>query len=124
MGADSEDNVNDILRKIASVLGASGVAIGALGAHALKDTLTKRGALASFQTGVTYHIFHALAILSLSNADKSQTLAGKLMATGTLFFSGSIYGLSLGYGPRPLLGPITPVGGLLMIGGWIVAGLG
>jgi uncharacterized membrane protein YgdD (TMEM256/DUF423 family) len=121
MGASEE---NDILRKIASVLGASGVAIGALGAHALKETLTKRGTLASFQTGVTYHIFHALAILSLSNADKSQTLAGKLMATGTLFFSGSIYGLSLGYGPRPLLGPITPIGGLLMIGGWIVAGMG
>ena len=120
----------DTLRKIASALGASGVALGALGSHALKDTLTKRGTLASWQTATIYQIFHAAAILSLScggssgSSSPSNALAGKAMALGTLLFSGSIYGLSLNLGPKALLGPTTPIGGLLMIGGWILVGLG
>jgi len=50
-------------------------------------------------------------------------MGGKMMFYGTVLFSGSIYCLSLGIGPRKILGPITPIGGLLMIGGWIVVGM-
>jgi uncharacterized membrane protein YgdD (TMEM256/DUF423 family) len=116
---------SDTLRKLASILGASGVALGALGSHALKETLTKRATVASWQTATIYQIFHATAILALAaNGDKVPALAGKLMAAGTLLFSGSIYGLSLGIGPRYILGPTTPIGGLLMVGGWVMVAMG
>jgi uncharacterized membrane protein YgdD (TMEM256/DUF423 family) len=129
---DSTSNSSgDNLRKIAAVLGASGVAVGALGAHALKDTLNKRGTLASFQTATLYQLFHATAILALSNASTRNKpgdlapspLGGNLMAVGTLLFSGSIYCLSLGIGPKALLGPTTPIGGLFMVAGWVAVGL-
>jgi uncharacterized membrane protein YgdD (TMEM256/DUF423 family) len=134
----------DFLRKFAAVLGASGVALGALAAHAMKDTLTKRGTFASWQTATSYQLFHATAILSLSTCLSSMKeqkeglvsakpdldrksniifLAGQLMSFGTVMFSGSIYCLALNVGPKALLGPTTPLGGLLMIGGWIVAGI-
>ena len=131
---------SDILRKLASALGASGVAAGAFGAHALKARLSaKPGAEANWKTAVTYQLFHATAILALSalssgplcGISKDKTLAsggdfsraGKLMAMGSVLFSGSIYCLTLDAGPKKMLGPITPIGGLLMIGGWVVVGL-
>ena len=127
---------SDYLRKVAALLGSTGVALGAIGAHAMKETLTKRNTLASYQTATLYQLFHATAILALSSAASSGvadgkasgsrylTTAGNLMGMGTLMFSGSIYCLSVGIGPRALLGPTTPFGGLLMIGGWIVVGIG
>ena len=131
---------SDILRKLASVLGASGVAAGAFGAHALKARLNgKPGAEANWKTAVSYQLFHATAILALSALSSASSddvykdkplagngdfvKAGKLMAVGSLLFSGSIYCLTLDIGPKKLLGPITPIGGLMMIGGWVVAGL-
>jgi uncharacterized membrane protein YgdD (TMEM256/DUF423 family) len=56
------------LRKVAGAMGASGVALGAIGAHAFRETLTKRGTAAMWQTATVYHLFHATAILTLSNA--------------------------------------------------------
>ena len=131
---------NDILRKLASALGASGVVAGAFGAHALKARLnSKAGAEANWKTAVSYQLVHATAILALSalssaspgDVSKDKLVsgsgdfakAGKMMAVGSLLFSGSIYCLTLDIGPKKLLGPITPIGGLLMIGGWVVAGL-
>ena len=115
----------DSLRKIAAFLGASGVAIGAIGAHAFKETLTKRGTAANWQTATIYQLFHATALLGLAaHGDSVSPLAGKLLATGTMMFSGSIYCLCLGIGPKAVMGPTTPLGGLLMIGGWMVIGLG
>ena len=134
--ADSR-NIN--LRRWASIMGATGVAAGAFGAHALKDVLTKRGTTSSWNTAVFYQLMHATAILALSSSSgggggggrhqhqqqqgaNNHQIAGQLMGLGTLLFSGSLYGLSLGYGPKALLGPTTPIGGLFMIGGWIAIG--
>jgi uncharacterized membrane protein YgdD (TMEM256/DUF423 family) len=120
------DNNNDALRKVAAALGASGVFLGAIGAHAFKDTLTKRGTLASWQTATMYQLFHATALLSLASYNESgkiSPVAGQLLTAGTLLFSGSIYCLSLGVGPKMIFGPATPLGGLLMIGGWIAVGM-
>jgi uncharacterized membrane protein YgdD (TMEM256/DUF423 family) len=128
------------LRMIAAAMGSTGVAMGAFGAHAMKDVLTKRGSTAMWQTATIYQLFHATAILSLAAAASSSPsssgpndttvdvnnknlLAGKLMAFGNLLFSGSIYCLAIGIGPKKLMGPITPIGGLLMIGGWVVVGM-
>ena len=133
---NNDDAVVLTMRRIAAVMGASGVAMGAFGAHALKDVLTKRGTAAMWQTATIYQLFHATAILSLASSsynnsnnndssknNKKQLLAGKLMGIGNLLFSGSIYCLALNVGPKKIMGPITPIGGLLMIGGWVVVGM-
>lgn len=114
---------SDWMKKMAAFLGASGVGLGAIGAHAFKATLTSRGTLANWQTATMYQMFHATALLALaSHGDSIPALAGQMMAAGTVMFSGSIFCLSLGVGPKALLGPTTPLGGMVMIGGWIVAG--
>ena len=121
---------SDTLRRIASILGASGVTLGAMGAHALKDKLTQRNMLASWNTAILYQLFHATTLVGVSalcsaQPEKAKSLAkaGKLMAVGNLMFSGSIFCLCFGIGPKKLLGPVTPLGGLFMIGGWVMLGL-
>ena len=114
--------MSDSLRRYAAVLGVSGVALGAFGAHMLKETLLKRGTTESWKTAVSYQLLHAIALLALSTRDSNKKgnvswdSAANCWFYGVLLFSGSIYGLSLG-GPR-LLGPVTPIGGILMIIGW------
>merc|ERR1719272_2769054 len=103
----------------AALMGGTGVIMGAFGAHALKALLTERGTLQSWHTAVNYQLFHALALLALSRPDAisdEDEPTARLWFWGTLLFSGSIYGLSVG-GPK-ILGPVTPIGGLLMITGW------
>lgn len=103
-----------------------GVILGALGAHALKETLTPEQ-LASFETGVRYQIYHGFALLIMSLIDQATATHKKtvyyLFTVGTIFFSLSIYLLSLqeilGITLK-FLGPITPIGGLLLIIGWAV----
>lgn len=115
---------DSLLLKAAAFLGATGVGLGAIGAHAFKETLTKRGTLASWQTATVYQLVHATALLGfVANSDKISPTAGKLLTLGTIMFSGSIYCLALNIGPKAIFGPATPVGGLLMIGGWVVAGI-
>ena len=107
--------------QLASALGATGVALGAFGAHALKKVLLERGTTASWATAVQYQLLHAVALLALPSLKGDHELTKKLWVGGVVLFSGSIYGLSLG-GPR-LLGPVTPLGGLCLIGGWVSLGL-
>lgn len=123
---DSDSSI--FLLKSAAFLGSSGIALGAFGAHALKDKLELRSpsGLENWKTAVMYQLFHASALLalsSLSNHKKSLTSSlersGKMMLVGSVVFSGSIYCLCLDIGPRKLMGPITPIGGLFMIGGWL-----
>ncbi|MEE2802052.1 MAG: DUF423 domain-containing protein [Bacteroidota bacterium] len=103
-----------------------GVILGALGAHALKEALTPEQ-LASFETGVRYQIYHGFALLIMSLIDQATATHKKtiyyLFTVGTIFFSLSIYLLSLqeilGITLK-FLGPITPIGGLLLIIGWAV----
>jgi uncharacterized membrane protein YgdD (TMEM256/DUF423 family) len=104
--------------QLAGFAGASGVAIGAFGAHALKETLAKTGRTTVYQTGVQYHLIHAAALLALSlrREKKEVDFAAQCFAAGIVLFSGSLYGLALG-GPR-WLGPVTPLGGTLFIVGW------
>lgn len=115
---------DDYLKQVAGLLGASGVALGALGAHALHSKLVERGVLDSFRTAVLYQLFHASAIIGVAALSQnnpgnpSLKRVGQLLAIGTTMFSGSIYCLCLGVGPKTILGPTTPLGGLIMISGW------
>ena len=108
-----------------AVYGVLGVVLGAMASHALKSVLPENLML-SFNTGVRYQMYHALALLAIAPSLPyiRKTLVNwiyYLLTLGTLLFSGSIYALSLG----PLvemstkaLGPVTPIGGLLLITGW------
>lgn len=106
---------------IASLLGALSVAGGAFGAHALKDQLTET-ALGSFETGIRYQMYHALALLLVALLIKQSpnvsllTAAGWCFIAGIVLFSGSLYGLSLA--GIKALGPVTPLGGVAFIAGW------
>jgi len=105
----------------AGVLGFTGVALGAFGAHALKDTLVLRGTLGTWQTAVLYQLVHAVALLALSGwtgSGRNPTWIARCWIGGVLLFSGSLYWLALG-GPK-FLGPITPLGGLGFLAGWLV----
>lgn len=97
-----------------------GVALGAFGAHALRDRLAP-DLLATFETGVRYHFYHALALLAAAYAagrwpGGAATVAGWLFLAGLVLFSGSLYVLAV-TGSR-WLGAITPLGGLAFIAGW------
>jgi uncharacterized membrane protein YgdD (TMEM256/DUF423 family) len=97
------------------------VALGAFGAHGLRGRLTPE-LLATFEVGVRYQMYHALALLAVAWActkwpGPAVTAGGWLFVAGTVIFSGSLYALSLG-GAR-WLGAITPVGGLALLGGWL-----
>jgi uncharacterized membrane protein YgdD (TMEM256/DUF423 family) len=96
------------------------VALGAFGAHALRDRLTP-DLLAIFETGVRYHFYHALALFAAGYAASrweggAAGVAGWLFIAGIALFSGSLYVLALS-GVR-WLGAITPLGGLAFLAGW------
>lgn len=109
----------------AALLLALAIAIGAAGAHALKQQLPA-DQYAILQTAVHYQFFHALGLLGLGLALERQParglrLAAWLVLAGTLLFCGSLY-LLIGGAPR-LVGVLTPLGGLALIAGWCLAAL-
>jgi uncharacterized membrane protein YgdD (TMEM256/DUF423 family) len=110
---------------LAAVFGLTGVAAGALGAHALQDRLDPKE-LASYDVAVRYQMYHALALLAVAwlSSETSSRLtnaSGWCFASGVVCFSGSIYGLI--FLSWRWLGPITPLGGLLFMTGWLLLGI-
>jgi uncharacterized membrane protein YgdD (TMEM256/DUF423 family) len=108
-----------------AVNAAIAVALGAFGAHALKEKLSEHY-LAVWETAVQYQMFHALALIAvgilmsptLFGSITQLSWAGYLILAGIIIFSGSLYVLSLsGIG---ILGAITPIGGVAFIAGWIM----
>ncbi len=104
-----------------ALLGGVGVGLGAFGAHGLRGRLSPE-MLAVFETGVRYHMYHALAILL--TAVLMSRLEGRAIATagwaftiGIFLFSGSLYALALT--GITTLGAITPLGGVAFLVGWI-----
>lgn len=109
-----------------ALLGASGVALGAFGAHALRARISAE-MLEVYRTGVLYHLIHAVALLGVAGfADRLRrpTLTVALFAGGVLVFSGSLYALAVS-GARTW-GAVTPFGGVALIAGWLslASGLG
>lgn len=104
------NNTSDPFYLVAAALGATGVGLGAYGAHGLPQIK-----LESWKTAVHYQLLHSVALLAVGVPISSK----RLWAMGTTLFSGSIYMLCIGVGPKAILGPTTPIGGLLMIAGWI-----
>lgn len=105
---------------IGAIYGFLGVAAGAFGAHALRTRVTA-DLLETFETGVRYQMYHALALLVVAVAYGRWTTpqavwAGWLFVIGTAVFSGSLYVLALS-GTR-WWGAVTPIGGVCLLAGW------
>ena len=108
---------------LGSVNAFIGVALGAFGAHGLKSKVTPE-MLVVWQTGVQYHLIHALALLligilcHLMPEPAFARNAGWAILVGILLFSGSLYAMVLS-GVRTL-GIITPLGGVAFLIGWLL----
>ena len=110
---------------VASTMMFLGVALGAIGAHALEERISD-DALDSFETGVRYLIYHGIVLLVLGlNKDRLNfkiRIVNHLFGWGTLLFSGSIFLLATKeiHGiPVKFLGPVTPIGGICLLSGWL-----
>ena len=104
-------------RTVAALSGFFAVAFGAFGAHALHSRFDALGTLSVWQTGVLYHLVHAVVLLVISRWEPFPRLAFSLIFWGLVLFSGSLYLLAV---TKILwIGAITPLGGLGMLGGWL-----
>ncbi len=124
---------NKTILFIAGISGAMCVALGAMGAHALKDKLSVEN-MQTFETAVKYQFYHTLALILVVILSESRVLgiskflkySSILFIVGIILFSFSLYFLAL----RPLMGigneemkwigAITPFGGLSFIMAWLM----
>jgi uncharacterized membrane protein YgdD (TMEM256/DUF423 family) len=111
---------------IGAVLFVLAIVLGAFGAHGLEKHVDAEQ-LKTFEVGVRYQFYQAIAFLILGfNTDKIKFNLKSISTTlliGTIFFSGSIYMLSIAEIlniSKKIIGPITPIGGLIMIIAWIL----
>jgi len=105
---------------LGALAGATGVALGAFGAHALRNRLTPE-MLAVFETGVRYQMYHALALLAVAALEPRfggylVVTAGWAFVIGIVLFSGSLFVLALT--GASAFGIVTPFGGLAFLVGW------
>lgn len=115
------------MSRLAILLGAGNAALaillGAFAAHAIQNRLSER-LLATFNTAVDYHLYHALGLILVGllikqrPACKHLTIAVYAMLFGIIVFCGSLYALSLTGISK--LGMITPFGGVAFIVSWIL----
>jgi uncharacterized membrane protein YgdD (TMEM256/DUF423 family) len=106
-----------------ALLAAIAVIGGAFGAHFLKTKLSVES-LQTFETGIRYQFYHALALLAAGIVykefpGKPVKWAGNLFIGGIILFSGSLYTLCAAPSMK-WLGPVTPLGGLCFISGWLL----
>jgi len=110
---------------IASLIGALAIVLGAFGAHAIQETLSVNE-LKSFETAVRYQMYHVIVLLFVNSFSgfilKDKNTISYLFFAGILFFSGSIYAITLGINPKSIWF-ITPLGGLFFILGWLKMGI-
>lgn len=111
----------------AALLGLLGVALGAFGAHALKDLLTASGRADTYELAVRYQFYHTFALLAVGIlqqqlVSKYLKTASLFFLTGTLLFSGSLYLLC--FSGSTMFAMVTPFGGVLLIFGWVFLAVG
>jgi uncharacterized membrane protein YgdD (TMEM256/DUF423 family) len=111
-----------------SFFGITGIALGAMGAHFLKNHMDAEN-LNHIETGVRYQVFHALALAMLigfGNKLRPGVISAVFytFTAGIFCFSFSLYLLAFTWLlevtlPKPVF-LITPVGGLLLVAGWAI----
>ena len=114
----------------AAIAGATGVLLGAFGAHGLESFLESRGYDAAlvakrceqYEVGIRYHLLHAAALFALAalpfGSTRLRCWVSRLFVMGLLLFSGSLYLLVLTDTPK--LGMVTPIGGVVWILSWLL----
>lgn len=111
----------------AAIFGAIAVALGAFGAHGLKNYVPEQS-IATFDTGVRYQFYHVFALVAvalLKGKSNNSWLkwSGKFFIIGIFLFSGSLYLLTAlkvtGSVGLSGIGIITPFGGLAFVAGWV-----
>lgn len=106
--------------RLGALLGGLGVGLGAFAAHGMKDHFDP-AQMQTFETGVRYQMYHALALLGcgvLGRLGARTGLAAWLFLVGIVLFSGSLYAL-VWTGVKGL-GAVTPFGGVAFLAGWLV----
>lgn len=104
--------------RAAGVTGALAVALGAFGAHGLKQVVTDPHLLEVWDTGARYHLIHAVAMLAIADRPGVPASTPRLWMAGIALFSGSLYAMALT--DLRWLGAITPLGGVCFIAGWLL----
>ena len=104
--------------RISAAVGFLAVALGAFGAHALKEHLAALQMTDVWQKAVFYHLIHAVVLLLLASRPVVPRLPWRFFLAGIILFSGSLY--LLGYTGVHWLGAITPFGGLSFLAGWLI----
>lgn len=122
--------MNRLLTMLTALLSLTGVAFGAMGAHALKNAVSSLPDAAErigwWETAARYHLIHALglglvAVLAAHVPGRLPRVAAACFVAGIALFSGSLYALALS-GNRAL-GMVTPLGGLAFMLGWLLVGV-
>jgi len=108
---------NKIAVRVAALLGFLAVALGAFGAHGLKDILVRHDTVAIWEKAVFYHFIHTMILFVLALRRPVQSGPWLSFFTGILLFSGSLYLLALTN--SRWLGAITPFGGVSFLAGWL-----
>jgi uncharacterized membrane protein YgdD (TMEM256/DUF423 family) len=110
--------------RIGAILGAVAVIAGTFGAHGLEGRVDP-DALETFEIGVRYQMYHALALLAVgllalrTGPSRLISASGWLFLFGSIVFPGTLYLLVLAGGTANWLGMITPIGGVGFVFGWI-----
>jgi uncharacterized membrane protein YgdD (TMEM256/DUF423 family) len=109
---------------VGSVFLLLAVALGAFGAHGLKERLSEYS-MSVYEKAVFYHFIHALGVLIVGLLAKTGSIplaganrVGWLLSIGIVIFSGSLYALAIS--GVSVLGAITPIGGIAFIAAWAV----
>ncbi len=103
---------------ISGVSGFTGVAIGAFGAHGLRNILSPE-MIEIYKTGVLYHLLHSIAILTIALSGNPKFFISALFfSIGIILFSFSLYLYAVT--SLTFLAMITPLGGISFLTGWLM----
>ncbi|SPE60499.1 conserved membrane hypothetical protein [Verrucomicrobia bacterium] len=108
---------NSVALRVAALVGLLAVALGAFGAHGLKDILARNQTATIWEKAVLYHFIHGLMLFILAGRRPLPAGPWFCFLAGIVIFSGSLYVLAVTN--VRWLGAITPVGGLSFIAGWL-----
>ena len=115
-----------VVKSFGAFFGLASIILGAFAAHRFRKVLSQE-VLQSFETGIRYMMYHAIALLvlgfHLNFLSLGQRLTALFMISGVMLFSFSIFGLCYGAYKKinlRFLGPVTPIGGLLMVVAWVL----